>query len=792
MNRQATGLAVLLASASAGALSPSAAASLPDPQATSAGTPASVVTAATYDRAVSRLAHKVDPLVDGVATALAWQDDGSVLFVLGDADGGRLMRADAGDAGSELVPRAQLLRALSRAADKPLAEATALSKLSGLRLRDDARQLELRHDGGRYLCSLRPRLQCSKQDTAERADDEGPGVASPDGRREVFIRAHNLWLRDLQSGAETQLTSDGIEHYGYGTDNAGWSRRKTPLVVWAPDSSRLVSFRHDARKVSTMTMVGTGVGAPEATQWKYPFVGDEHIFMIEPLVLDLRGEQPRQVPIDLPPLNHRGTICDHIACFGSWEDAQWSADGNTLAIASVSRDHRHVELFEVQADSGKVRSFFRQQTATQYESGHRTVNWRYLPERGEFLWYDVGSDWGHLVLHDLASGQRKRALTSGEWNVTQVAHIDRDAGMLWFRGVGREPGRNPYYTHLYKVPLDGGDVQLLTPEDAEHRIDVSKDGRWFVDTWSDVGSAPVSVLRSMDDGRVLQTLARGDLARLQASGWRPPEPFTVKARDDRTDLYGLMFKPSDFDPGKRYPLVTYIYPGPQVGSVRTRAFAAAHGDHQALAELGFVVIALDGMGTPLRSKSFQDAYYGDMGDNTLPDQVAALRQLARRHPWIDTTRAGMWGHSGGGNATAGAMFRYPDVYKVGVAQAGNHDNRSYVDDWAERYQGLERKQADGSSNYDDQANAAHADKLQGKLLLIHGMMDDNVPVQNTLLVVDALVKANKDFDLLILPHARHGFTGDDNLYVMRRRWDYFVEHLLGATPPPEYRIASPN
>ena len=221
--------------------------------------------------------------------------------------------------------------------------------------------------------------------------------------------------------------------------------------------------------------------------------------------------------------------------------------------------------------------------------------------------------------------------------------------------------------------------------------------------------------------------------------------------------------------------------------MRSRSFMAAHGDHQALAELGFVVIALDGMGTPLRSKSFQDAWYGNMVDNTLPDQVAALKQLAAKYSWIDATRAGIWGHSGGGNATAAAMFRYPDVYKVGIAESGNHDNLSYEDDWAERYQGLLVNRPDGTTNYTGQDNASHAKHLKGKLYLIHGLMDDNVPPQTTLLVVDALMKANKDFDLLMLPHARHGF-GKDSFYVMRRRWDYFVQHLLGATPPKEFEL----
>ncbi len=331
---------------------------------------------------------------------------------------------------------------------------------------------------------------------------------------------------------------------------------------------------------------------------------------------------------------------------------------------------------------------------------------------------------------------------------------------------------------------------LLTPEDADHKVTLSPDGTYFVDVYSTTDTPPVTLLRKAGDGSVVREIARADITRLRAAGWVAPEPFTVKARDGKTDLYGLMFKPSNFDPSKQYPIVNYIYPGPQVGSVRSRGFLPSHGDNQALAELGFVVVAIDGMGTPFRSKAFHDAYFEDIGDNTLPDQVAGMKELGKRFAWIDMDRIGIWGHSGGGNATATAMFRYPDFFKVGWSESGNHDNRNYEDDWAEKWQGLETFDADGRSSYEHQANQNHAARLQGKLFLVHGMMDDNVPPYSTLLVVDALVKANKDFDLLLLPHARHGY-GEDQWYVMRRRWDYFVEHLLGAQPPKEYALKPP-
>jgi dipeptidyl aminopeptidase/acylaminoacyl peptidase len=250
-----------------------------------------------------------------------------------------------------------------------------------------------------------------------------------------------------------------------------------------------------------------------------------------------------------------------------------------------------------------------------------------------------------------------------------------------------------------------------------------------------------------------------------------------------------MFRPSNFNPAKKYPIVNHIYPGPQTGSVGGRNFLPPRGDCQALAELGFIVVEIDGMGTPWRSKKFHEAYFGNLGDNTLPDQVTGMKQLAAKYPWIDLDRAGIYGHSGGGFATADAMFRYPDFFKVGISEAGNHDNREYEDDWGEKWQGLLKTNSDGSTNYDNQANQLQAKNLKGKLLLAHGTMDNNVPPYNTLLVVNELIKANKDFDLLMLPNRNHGFGNE--AYMVRRRWDYFVRNLLGAEPPAEYELKPP-
>ncbi|HSN08346.1 MAG TPA: prolyl oligopeptidase family serine peptidase, partial [Hanamia sp.] len=275
--------------------------------------------------------------------------------------------------------------------------------------------------------------------------------------------------------------------------------------------------------------------------------------------------------------------------------------------------------------------------------------------------------------------------------------------------------------------------------------------------------------------------------RLKATGWQPPKAFSVKAADGKTDIYGLLFTPTNLDPNKKYPIIDYIYPGPQGGSVGSWSFEASRGDNQALAELGFVVVEIEGTSNPLRSKSYHDMSYGHMSINTLPDQVAGIRELSERYPYIDTSKVGIWGHSGGGFATADAMFTYPDFFKVGIAESGNHDNRNYEDDWGERYIGLLKTGADGVSNYEPQANEVYAKNLKGKLMLAYGTMDDNVPPSNTKLVIEALEKANKDYDLIIFPNSHHGY-GQYSLYMMRRRWDYFVKNLLGAVPPKEYEF----
>ena len=613
-----------------------------------------------------------------------------------------------------------------------------------------------------------------------------PHVLSPDGKRGAFIRGFNLWVRDVASGKETQLTTDGIKDFGYATDNAGWRKSDRPVLLWSPDSRKIATFQQDERHVKDMYLVSTNVGAPKLQQWKYPLAGDKEVQMLHRVIIDV--DAAKVVRLQVPADPHRSTLCDDIICDGKFTDNEWSADSSKLAFVSSSRDHKQAKLRIADPASGAVREVFEETVATQFESGQGAVNWSYLPETNEIIWFSERDGWGHLYLYDAATGQVKNQITTGEFAISEVAHVDTKNRLIYFQAGGREKGRNPYYSHLYKVGFDGKGLTLLTPDDGQHDIAWSPSENYFIDTWSKADVAPTTVLRDAN-GKLIVNLEKTDISRLTASGWKAPTPLALKARDGQTDIYGMMYTPTNLDPSKKYPIINNIYPGPQGGSVNsggTWSFTSASGDSQALAELGFIVVKIEGTCNPLRSKKFHDACYGNMMDNTLPDQIAAMKQLAQKYPYIDFERVGIWGHSGGGYATAAAMFLYPDFFKVGISESGNHDNRNYEDDWGERYIGLQTEK-DGKSNYEDQATQVHAKNLKGKLMLAHGMMDDNVPPYNTMLVIDALVKANKEFDLIVFPQARHGY-GDASLYMTRRRWDYFVRNLLGVEPPHDYLL----
>lgn len=637
--------------------------------------------------------------------------------------------------------------------------------------------------GKSWKCDLKSYQITAGEALKSRADRNE--TLSPDGKKAVFIKDYNLWLRDLGTGQLTQLTKDGIKDFGYATDNAGWKHSDRAIVLWSPDSRKIATFQQDERAVGDMYLATTNVGHPTLEAWKYPLPGDSAIAMIHRVIIEV--ENPKVVRLQVSPDPHRSTLGDDISRGGELSDVQWSEDASQLAFVSTSRDHKQEKVRIADAATGTVREVFSETSPTQFESGQTAISWRYLPTTKEFLWYSERDNWGHLYLYDATTGQLKNQITKGDWVVLNLTNVDEKNRTIYFMAGGKEAG-NPYFAHLYKVGFDGKNLVSLTPEPGTHQISLSPSGNYFSDLYAQPDVPSVLTVRNTS-GKLIASLEKTDVTRLKAAGWKAPIPFSAKAHDGKTDVYGLLYTPTNLDPAKKYPVIDYIYPGPQGGSVGNWGFAASRRDNQALAELGFIVVELEGTSNPKRSKSFHDMSYGNMAENTLPDQISAIKQLASKYAYMDTSKVGIWGHSGGGFATACAMFVYPDFFKVGISESGNHDNRNYEDDWGERYIGLETKGKDGKSNYENQANQVHAKNLKGKLMLAHGMMDDNVPPYNTLLVVEALEKANKDYDLVIFPNSRHGFGAYSN-YMMRRRWDYFVRHLLGAEPPKEYLIKS--
>ncbi|MDR3774672.1 MAG: DPP IV N-terminal domain-containing protein [Terracidiphilus sp.] len=747
-----------------------------------------------YAAAERFMGYNINPLANQGIVKAQWMDDGRFWYRDADASGVTYVLVDpVKGMRTPAFDQAKLAAALKEASGGTFKDDARHLQVSNLALSDGDRVLTLTSSGAAYRCEVGAQPESCKRlfstsDAShgpDHADKRPPLTLSPNRKLGAFIRDWNLWVRDLSTAAETQLTTDGVKDYGYATDNAGWQHSDRAILLWSPDSTRIATFQQDQRKTGEMYLVPVTNTHPKLQAWRYPLVGDKDVTMIERVVIDVASR--KLVRLKMGPDQHRSTICDDVACHGSdWSDVEWSPDDAHLAFVSTSRDHKQEWLRVADTATGEVREVMSETAAKFFESGNGKVNWHSLPASNEILWFSERDDWGNLYLYDLGTGQLKNQITHGPGNVTQVLSVDEKTRTIYFVGVGKEAERDPYFQHFYSVHFDGTGLKLLTPENADHSIKVSPDGRFFVDSYSTPTEPQVTVVRA-SDGKAVMEVARQDIAKLLAAGWVAPTPIKVRARDGKTDLYGLMFKPSHFDAAKKYPIVNSVYPGPQTGSCGSREFKAAHGDLQALAELGFVVVCIDGMGTPWRSKTFHEAYYGNLGDNTIPDQVSGMKDLAAQYPFIDLDRAGMYGHSGGGNATAAALFHYPDFFKVGIAESGNHDERDYEDDWAEKWAGIEVKNPDGTSNYDSQANQNYAGNLKGHLLLAHGTMDDNVPPSQTLLVVDALIKANKDFDLLLIPGVAHGY-GPASQYMTRRRWDYFVRYLAGGVPPAEYAM----
>lgn len=636
-----------------------------------------------------------------------------------------------------------------------------------------------------YFVVEKDRWQCDLKNYECKKIDKKPKKklgASPDGKWLVKALDHNLHLHSEKNGETFSLTDDGVagNNYAVPLPSAGDLVRlgekkvnEVVDVIWSPDSQRFVTYRIDQRGAGKMHLVQSvppDGGRPRLFSFAYPLPGETNVPKAQLYVFDIKTR--KKIKVDHPPAD--------LMYYG---DPWWFKKmiGNTsYYFAEYERGFGAVKLYRLDLTTGKVTKLIEDRNKTYVDPNIWDAH--ITKDNKDILFLSERDGWNHLYRYDAATGKLKNRVTNGDWLVRYIVNVDEKRKRVYFIGSGREKGRNPYYRFLYRVNFNGSGLRLLTPENMDHSIQFSPDSRYFIDNYSLVNSPPVTVLRRAKDGRKLMTVERADISALKALGWNYPEAFRVKARDGKTDIYGVLYRPTNFDPNKKYPVIDKIYTGPH-SFFAPKSFWAYQSMAQSIAELGFIVLEIDGMGTGKRSRAFHEVSYKNLGDGGIDDHIAGFKQLAEKYPYMDLERAGIFGFSAGGYDAFHAMCTHPEFYKVGVAASGNHDHRMDKTWWIELWMGFPL-----NKHYEEQSNLKWAEKLQGKILLAHGDLDENVNPSCTIQLVDALIKANKDFDLLIVPNKGHYLNSDP--YFLRRRWDFFVMHLLGEEPPKGYRIES--
>jgi dipeptidyl-peptidase 4 len=601
---------------------------------------------------------------------------------------------------------------------------------------------------------------------------------SPNKRWAAFVKDHNLYLRDTSTGTILQLTQDGVPGWDYATplpslrlmvDQHTEDVQQPAAVFWSPDSTKFVTYRIDSRnsgRFTSIQFVPPDQLRPRAFTYVYPLPG-EVLAKAAPIIFDVQSGKRIEVqtaPLELP--------------FQDGPGFDWFSDGKSFYYDYDERGYKAKELRIVDGSTGEQKVLIREQSDTYVDPGE--TFYHFADEIEEILWSSERDGWNHLYLYNGKTGQLENQITRGNWVVREIEHVDEKDRIAYFLANGREKGEDPYQTHLYSVGLDGKDLRLLSAENANHSVSMSPDGTFFVDSYSRSDLPGEAVLRRSKDGSEIRVLEKADASGLLATGWKFPEPFQGKAADDMTDVYGLIWRPSNFDASKKYPIIEQVYTGPQ-GFFVPKTFASSL-RLQSMAELGFIVVMVDGRGTTGRSRAFHQFSYRNLG-GAFEDHVALIKQMAERYPYMDLTRVGIYGTSAGGYGAAHALLMFPDFYKVGVTISGDHDARLDKAWWNELYQGYPLQ-----DDYVSQSNVTMAGRLKGHLLMEHGDIDDNVHPVGTMRFVDALMKANKSFDMLFVPNMFHGESGDHALYLVRRRWDYFVQYLLGVTPPGNFEI----
>jgi len=577
---------------------------------------------------------------------------------------------------------------------------------------------------------------------------------SPDKKWRVVERENNLVLKEESTGKEYKVVDDGRDGDGY----------KGPFR-WSADSRYVVGWkakRGGDRKVTIVESTPKSQPQPQLVTYPYLKPGD-------PI--------PQQFPVLIDAITQKAVPLDRQLFDNPWaaEHLRWEPDGKRFTFVYNERGHRVMRLLAVEAATGKVEPIVNEECKTYFDYAHKFF-YRPLEETSEALWMSERSGWNHLYLIDCKTGTVKNPVTQGDWVVRNVMRVDPVKRQVWFRAGGAHAGQDPYHLHVGRVDFDGKNLTWLTDGDGTHEVTFSSDGKYVLDSWSRVDLAPRTELRDAGTGKKVCDLETADVTRLEATGWKPPERFVTKGRDDVTDIWGVIWRPSNFDPTKTYPVIEYIYAGPQ-GAFVPKRFGTWQSP-RAMAELGFIVVQMDGMGTSYRSKAFHDVSWKNLGDGGFPDRIKWIKAAAAKYPQMDLTRVGIYGGSAGGQNALRALLGHGDFYKVAVADCGCHDNRMDKIWWNELYMSWPV-----GPHYDAASNVVHAGKLTGKLLLLVGEVDRNVDPASTMQVAAALVRANKDFELLVMPGVGHGAASHP--YANRRQKDFFVRHLLGVEPRRE-------
>lgn len=744
-------------------------------------------TKADYERALG-LRERYQYLTVGVPEAAVWVGKSDRFCYRRTVKGGHeFVMVDVGTLQRRpLFDHERLAAALSRETGEK--QQPSRLPFNGFTFTDDERSIEMTIEQVRYKCGLQD-YTCSRSEPPLRpgvlrgvngpvrnpeAPPEAKPKASPDGKWEALVDNYNLAIRPAGGKPLTLLSGDGSEGDFY----------ELASVAWSPDSKKLAAYRVRPGYRRTLHYVQSSPEdqlQPRHWTLQYAKPGD---------VLDL--EQP--VIFHLDPRRQIAVANELFPTPYGLSRLVWRKDGRAVSFEYNQRGHQVYRVIEVDAASGRARAviseepktfFYYNQARSDRQSGKR---FRHDVDDGkEVVWMSERGGWNHLYLYDGRTGAVKSQITKGEWAVKGVEKVDEEKRQIWFSATGMHPGKDPCFLHYYRIDFDGSGLVPLTTVDADHEVKLSPDMRHFVDTYSRVDMPAVSELRRTSDGALVLELDRGDIAELKAAGWRPPEVFVAPGRDGKTEIWGLIFRPSGFDPRKKYPVIENIYAGPH-GSHVPKSWSP-YSQMQAQAELGAIVVQIDGMGTSNRSKAFHDVAWQNLGDAGFPDRIAWHKAAARKYPYYDIARVGIYGGSAGGQNAMGALLFHPSFYKAAVAYAGCHDNRMDKIWWNEQWMGWPiGRQYAASSNVDN------AWRLQGKLLLVVGELDTNVDPASTLQVAKALLRANRNFDLLVVPGANHNAArgGEHGPYGDRKRYDFFARHLLGVEPPDWNKLESGN